>query len=194
MEFTAGVRPLRTKFESEAHNFVAKYQAEVIAAQTDLDDMYDANDYPSPADIKQKFGITMDITPFPVENDDWRQNMAQEEADEAAQAMKDTYERKERAMVTETFSRAREVVQKMHDTLADPTKVFRDSLVGNVETLVGLLPAMNLTDDKALDDVIILMKTKLCVPPQRLRDDITLRADTAAAASTTLGMIAKGLT
>lgn len=194
MDFTAGVRPLKNEFENAVHNLLAKYPAEVLAAQTNLGDMYDPADYPDPADIKNKFGIVMDISPFPVDNDDWRQNMAQEEADEAAQIMKDTYERKERTMVLETYARARDVVQKMHDALSDPNKVFRDSLVGNVEALTSLLPAMNLTGDKCLDDIIVLMQTKLCVPPQRLRDDATLRANTAAAASTTLGMIAKGLT
>jgi hypothetical protein len=193
LHYTGDMRKNKSRFDQEVLTFLAKYPAEVAAAQATLGDMYDPADYPDVQDMKAKFGVTIDVTPFPIDHQDWRTDMAQEAVDEAAAAMRETYERKESVMVRESYERARKVVQKMADVLSDPDKVFHDSLVGNVETLVDLLPSLNLTDDQNITDIVLMMQTDLCQSPQALRDDPVLRARTCAAANAILSRITQGL-
>lgn len=191
MEYTSEMRRLKTIFEGEVHNFLAKYPAEVIAAQTSLGQMYNPGDYPHVQDLKQKFGVIIDLTPMP-DLADFRTTMIQEAADEAAAAMKDTYERKEKIVVRDGYRRAQEVVQKMYEVLSDPDKIFRDSLVGNVETVADLLPALNLTDDPGLTNIAVAMKSQLCHGAAAIRANPELRQQIANSASAVLSQLAAG--
>ena len=194
MKYTTAMRQLTQPFDAEVHTFLANYPSEITKAKVDLGDMFDANDYPSVADLKAKFAVTIDLTPFPIECDDWRVTMAKEDADEAAEQMRQTYEKKEQAVVRESYVRAQRVVQKMYDSLSDPTKIFRDSLVENVTTVADLLPALNLTNDPTLAEITAHMQTELNATPQELRDNPVARARTAAAAAAILTKLASGLT
>lgn len=192
MTYTTEMRQLKNAFLSEVHTFVAGYQAEVQRAQASLGTMYDASDYPDVKEVRAKFDVVIDLTPLP-ELPDWRLTLVQEAADEAAEAMKETYERKEKAMVASSYQRAREVVQKMYEALSDPDKIFRDSLVGNVEAVADLLPALNLTNDPDLDNIAATMKASLCIPPNTLRSDPEARQKAALTAGSILSAIAPKL-
>ena len=59
---------------------------------------------------------------------------------------------------------------------------FRDSLVENVRSLVGLLPAFNLTGDDLLADITARMERDLCsLDASELRDDAKARKAVARA-------------
>ena len=188
MTYTGEMRRLKNAYIAEVETFLQEYPAAVQQAQKTLGNMYNADDYPTTQELRKKFDVIVDITPLP-DIPDVRITMMNEIADEAIEAMKETYARKENSVVQESFKRARDVVSKMYDTLKDPEKIFRDSLVSNIETITELLPALNLTADPTLTEAIGLMKSYLIVSPQELRDNPVFRAQTSLHAARILNKL-----
>jgi hypothetical protein len=61
------------------------------------------------------------------------------------------------------------------------TGIFRDSMVENVRDLVERLPALNLTNDRKLNELYIKMRDRLCAyDAESLRLDGTLRQSSGA--------------
>lgn len=61
----------------------------------------------------------------------------------------------------ETWKRVFNTVYDMAVKLAEEDYKFRDSLVGNIRSLVGLLPHLNLTDDPQLEEIRTQIEEKL---------------------------------
>jgi hypothetical protein len=68
----------------------------------------------------------------------------------------------------------KEPVERMVERLSQEDAAFKDSLVGNIEQLIDLIPRLNFTEDEALDDVVQDLKP-LIVDPANLREDSRLR-------------------
>jgi predicted secreted Zn-dependent protease len=68
-------------------------------------------------------------------------------------------------------------------TLSTPDAVFRDSLVGNIEELVELIPGLNVLDDPKIEAVRQEVIKKLTpYTPKEIRKDPELREDLAGEA------------
>jgi phosphoenolpyruvate carboxylase len=71
----------------------------------------------------------------------------------------------------------------MADKLADPTGIFRDSMVENAREICAMLPRLNFTDDANLEAMRQEVESKIAkYHPDALRQDPVLRRDTAAEA------------
>jgi len=101
---------------------------------------------------------------------------------EIRKSITDSVEQRLRGATRECWSRLDEAVSKMHTALEDPERVFRDSLVENLRTLVLLLPKLNLTGDAKLTQALSEVREHLLIEPDALRKDKKLRAVTAAKA------------
>ena len=74
-------------------------------------------------------------------------------------------------------------VDNMVVRLKDPTGKFHDTLVGNLQELVELIPKLNFTGDRHLESIRLQCAETLAVhAPQSLRDDMALRAKVATQA------------
>lgn len=78
----------------------------------------------------------------------------------ADKAEEKTKEAVAKAML-ETWKRVFNTVYDMAVKLADTDTKFRDSLVGNIRTLVGTMPHLNLTDDPQLEEIRKQIEEKL---------------------------------
>ena len=69
------------------------------------------------------------------------------------------------------------MARKAHERLSDPTGIFRDSLIGNIDELVGLLPILNVANDPQLDDLATNLRLSVFgVTPEVLRAGGQFRA------------------
>ena len=50
----------------------------------------------------------------------------------------------------------------MHEKLADEDAIFRDSLIGNIEELVSILPDLNVADDPNLAKLTENIQENIC--------------------------------
>jgi hypothetical protein len=88
-----------------------------------------------------------------------------------------------REAMADVWKRAHEALTKMSERLdyADDTtkKVFRDTLVTNVQEIVDLLDTMNITADPAMTEAHKRLDAAMQgITPDALREDAYLRAQT----------------
>jgi len=182
LPYRTRINLLIDQFGIHADQFERNYPSFVHSARTRLGTLYNPDDYPSVNDIRIKFRMQMHISPVPAAND-FRVDVGKQDAERIrTEITESTTERIEIAM-RDCWSKASKVVQKLHERLSDTDAVFRDSLVENIADVLAILPTMNLTGDKHLNELIDQMKTELIIPPQRLRDDAHLRSETAQKAN-----------
>ncbi len=183
MTYTEKMREFRAAFEQVSGDFVATYQDQLNAARTRLNGLFRADDYQTPGEVAEQFTFSTTFQPVPDAGDFRVDGIAEAEtariqAEIAARQRQAT----EQAM-KDAYGRLFDAVSHMRDKLTDPDATFRNSLVGNLQELVEILPTLNLTSDPKLEELIRTVEKSLApVDPQTLRDDKTARKETAKAA------------
>lgn len=187
MEFSQEMQQFRLEFEKRVRYFIAEYPVLKSNARARLGSLYDPNDYPGEDEIASKFGFAVAITPV-ASADDFRVNLNREYVESIKADITQRMQERQTQAVKECWGRIRKVVTNMHERLKDEKAVFRDSLIDNARELIDVLPALNLTNDPELTNVAAELQT-LLIPPNRLRQDKRLRADTAAKADAILAKL-----
>lgn len=178
MEYTDGLRNLKTEFEKEVSIFCTNYPQLVQDARTMLGAMYEPGDYPAIESIKGRFGVTSTFSPIP-DAADFRVDVGAEAVEEIRKNITANVEQRLVGATQDCWVRLEEAARAMHERLLDPKAVFRDSLVENLRVLTHLLPKLNVAGDKNLDITIDNVRTWLLIEPDDLRKRKTLRAFTA---------------
>ena len=173
---------LQTEFFRLTEAFLSAYDWEIQNAQLKLGALFSSDDYPSRDSLAAKFKFRFTAMPLP-DAGDWRLDIG----NEAAASMREQYEKFYGEQLTkamnDVWERAHEALTKMSERLdyADDTtkKVFRDTLVTNVQEIVDLLGSMNITDDPAMADAHRRLDAAMQgITPDALREDAYLRAQT----------------
>jgi hypothetical protein len=184
LHYTKCMRDGRLAVE-EAAKALAKQMPEwVTEAKQRLGSMFDASEYPSADTILKRFYVDVEIAPIP-EAGDFRTKLSEATVKAVTKDIeKRSAERVKRA-VNDVFERIVDVTTKMADKLhkyeggQGQEGTFRDSLVYNAQELADLLPSLNITGDKRLDDLAVQMKKDLTVhSPEILRSDAKARKQT----------------
>ena len=171
----------RERYSEAVSTFTSEYWLLKEKARDQLGTLYNERDYPSIEDLRAKFSIRVNASEIPRSDDiriavsekaldRIREDLQAETADALNQAKGDLYKR------------ALTVAQRIAETLEDPGKIFRDSLIGNLRDLVEFLPDYNLFDDPALSHLQARLES-LIVSPDTLRTNINQRQATATAAA-----------
>lgn len=173
---------LQTEFFRLTEAFLNAYDWEIQNAQLKLGALFSSDDYPSRDSLAAKFKFRFVAIPLP-DAGDWRLDIG----NEAATAMREQYEKfygdQLREAMSDVWKRAHEALTKMSERLdyADDTtkKVFRDTLVTNVQEIVDLLDTMNITADPAMTEAHKRLDAAMQgITPDALREDAYLRAQT----------------
>jgi hypothetical protein len=163
--YTEQMRLRRLSYMAIAKEIVTPENVEKAKreAKARLANMYNDDDYPSPADILEKFYFDAEIKGVP-EAGDFRAKLS----DATVKAITKDIERRaderlEKAM-NSVFERILKVTGHMVDSLKEYTPAtgrgkgekgndFKGSTVYNIQELADVLPALNLTNDKRLIDL-----------------------------------------
>lgn len=180
LAFVSEFRKEKGEWESLVQTFIGNYDQLKLDAQRILGSLYDAADYPSWDDLKDKF--KMDMAVFPVPSTDFRVSIGSEELTRIQQDVERRVKNAEQAAVKDVWNRLYERVKHMAEKLADPKAIFRDSLVENAREQCDMLTRLNFTDDPNLEDMRRQVEASLLKHPEALRNDPDLRRDTAAEA------------
>tara|TARA_R100001530_G_scaffold87718_1_gene61104 strand:+ start:2571 stop:3413 length:843 start_codon:yes stop_codon:yes gene_type:complete len=178
-KYIEGMRELKTKFQEQVESFQRQYEHLVSTAQVKLGSMFDPSDYPSSSSIADKFSIDVDMFPIPDSKDfrvdldediinDMKKNLESKIKDAQEEAMKDLW------------NRLYGTVTHMAEKLTDPSSRFKNSLVGNIDDLVKLLPKLNVSNDPNLENMRKEVANKLSAyDPEDLRTDKKVRSQAA---------------
>ena len=181
------------KREAEQYikDFVAEYkeqwQAGLKAYRTGLGDLFNQDDYPDPNRVASKFGIN--IRTYPIQDpNDFRVKMSANVSAELKQQMQADFQDSFREALRNPIMRLYETVMHVKEKLDDGEAIFRDSLIGNVQKLVDILPALNVTNDKQIAALIQKTDREICgvSDMKALRTDAQYRKEVAKSADAIL--------
>ena len=173
---------MQDKFESAVKRFVVDYAYQVGVARNRLGMMFDEADYPSPNDVSARFAWEEAIMPIPSGND-FRVSLSHEMTTAIRQDIEARANAATKAATQSLFDRVVKTITHMAESLEEYAEVvedgkvkkinpFRDSMVNNVQELVSILPALNVTGDPVLTKVTQDIKDKLLNnTAQELRED-----------------------
>lgn len=167
----------KEKFTLKVNEFSENYPLYREAAREKLGDLFNESDYPT--DITTKFNFEWQF--FIMEAPGKHGVLSPELYAQAESRFRQTIASfQETAMMTlrESFA---ELVGHMVERLSDPTKKFKDTLVGNIRVFMDDFNNLNITDDSALQELVERAKGVLSgeITAQDLRDDTSLRQNVA---------------
>lgn len=178
-EFVQAQGALVAKFDEAVDEFLNnKYLAARDQAEFRMGAMFKDSDYPRVDQLRSRFAVNMDVHGVPtghdfrvdldtLTTDTLRKQIEAKNTERIGEAMRNVWERL--ATVVNHFA-----------TKMGEDSVFRDSTVGNLEELVEMLPALNITNDPELEQIRQdLLDTIVGYAPKDLRKDSAVR--TAAA-------------
>lgn len=172
---------MKLEFNDLCDQFIDEYEMEKSASMSRLNSLYKETDYPQPESIRKKFDINIGFMPI-ADGNDLRVNMSEQVIDSIKNQITKELEKRINNATEDMLGRLRETVQHMADTLKDKDKVFRDSLIGNVQSLVENLPLMNFNDDQRVVDAVKYCETLCNVDINDLRSKRKYRFEIAAKA------------
>lgn len=189
--YSAAMQGHRESFETAVASFVASYPQYVDDARARLNGMFNESDYPSPSQIAKRFAWDVNVLPMPSA-DDFRVDLGAEHVDRIKADMRQAMQTAIDDAMGDAWSRLHRVVSAMAEKLAayrpktDTERaqgIFHATLVGNVRDLVDVLPALNLTGDARLADMIERTRAKLITfDADQLKEDDNARAQVQEAA------------
>jgi hypothetical protein len=186
-----------TDFRKEANdwkqlvdNFMQAYPQLKLDAQRLLPNgLYKDDDYPTENELRRKFNI--DLAVFPVPDGDFRTTLAEDEIAGIRADIERRVTEASGAAMNEVWKRLFDKVQHIAEKLADPSAIFRDSMIENAREICALLPRLNFADDPNLEALRQEVEGKLASHhPDALRCDPDLRRDTAAEAKAIMDKMA----
>ena len=176
------VNHTEVEFNTLVRDFLTAYPLLISAQAFQLGQLFDRSEYPTVAEIKEKFRFKVGFLPLPVAGD-----FRVDAPKEAMQEMEQEYNKLIEERVSEVN---RDLWQRLHDCLKHMSerlgvddngkkKVFRDSLVDGAVDLCELLKNLNVTNDAKLEDARRKLEGVLAgLDPGILRESDGVRIET----------------
>jgi len=179
--FVSDFRKEKADWEYLCEHFFNSYELMKADAPLVLGHMYNDEDYPSIDVVRSRF--KMDLAVFPVPSNDFRVSIASEELNRIQQDVERRVQEASASAMKDVWQRLYDKVKHIEERLANPSAVFRDTMLENARELCELLPRLNFADDPTLEQMRREVESKLVsYHPDALRNDPDLRRDTAAKA------------
>lgn len=182
IEFLTRYKQLVAQYDVALAGFISVYDDRRQQAMANLGQLADSKDYPDALEIAGEFAIELNINPVPSTSDFSRltlpaelstvlaNRLAKQHDIATTNAMHNLHDR-----VVEQLNR---VVSTTNKLAAGESTNVRDSLIGNLKTIVGLLRASNITNSVKVVALASRIETELLmVDSKQLRSDTSLASD-----------------
>lgn len=133
------------------------YQNIITRAKTVLGKSFDHADYPPIDELLEKFYFDIHYHKISDPDTDFRIKLQEEDKDQIRESMRDLHARTLKKAHKELWQRCHGVISKMVERLGveerggkQKNKIFKDTVVSNIEDLCSLLDQLNITNDPDL--------------------------------------------
>jgi len=175
------ITPLIDEFNLACRQFAEWYAENWHNQQQRLGDMFNADEYPYPQDIADKF--KMKISYRQIQHPDFRTTLPDTIADAVNDSLRQGLNDGFKMAAQECWRRIAESMGKVYCALEEEKKIFRDSLIENVDVLADTLIPLNIGGDTILANAIAEIKDQIgSAFPDLLRVDPAARLKVATAA------------
>ena len=119
--------------------------------------LFDAGDYPSLDELKDKFGFRLVFSPLP-ESGDFRLDIPQQDMQELAKQYEDSYSGRLADAMKEPWDKLHKLLTGMSEKLTDvqgddeTKRRYHDTFVSNAQSLCSMLTHLNITKDPQLEE------------------------------------------
>lgn len=175
-KYTDKLRTAKHEYDSLLLDFLSDYPSLQQAARIKLNGMYRDEDYPS--DVAGKYGFGIEYSPVPS-GGDFRVELSQSEIDIIATRTESRVSDAFKDAHRDAVKRLYDCVARIHERLAQPDAIFRDSLIGNARELCDVLTRLNISGDATLETLRKQTDSLATVQPDTLRSDAVTRIQTA---------------
>jgi hypothetical protein len=177
LDFLKEYRDLQADFQDAVSDFLLEYPILVTDAQRTLKTLFRATDYPSLAQMKNKFKLHLSVQPI-ANLDDFRLEVDPTELEQLRTRMEQEFYQRITEATRDIWERIRNAVGRVAAKLSEKEPKFHDSLVTHIGDLVELLPKLNITGDPDITQAVNSMKS-LVVDPRNLRTNEVFRSQKA---------------
>lgn len=178
-EYMAGMRKLIQKAEVEEKKLIKEYPTWIDEAKRTHGKLFNADHFPSAGELRDKFGISIDVMPIPNVAD-WRVELGEEQVKELRAQAEAKFAAVQAEGIAELYERLQDVLEHAKERLSAGDAVFRNTLVTNIKDLCKVIGRMNVTGDKNLEAIRKETEAKLAgLTPDVLRADPGLRSKAA---------------
>jgi len=185
LPYKDGLRSLQDELANAVEDLVVQLEQLKTLSKKKLGDLFKDDDYPTENNLRAAYGLEVIYAPMPdganllsvgLESQEASELRAQLEA-----GMQDTFERANRKLWEDMYSR---LATLLHQLSADKA-IPHDKTVEGLKSLVELLPRLNLTNDDRLAQMTERLRDSLAgVTAGGLRTDPMARERVAAEAKT----------
>lgn len=167
----------KQKFTKGYEGFCQNFPEIIDKQEMRLNRGFDRSDYPR--NIWSKFGCHVLFTTVPdASSINSYTGLPQADVDRLVSENEKAITAMFETAMKNPFKRIIEVVGKMVEKLSDEGGRFKNSLVDNIKEVVDLIPQLNITKSKDLDDLADRLNQELCsVAPDALRYDLNKRKE-----------------
>jgi len=175
MDFMQAHGKLNEEFNNAVDNFVhEKYLRARDQAEFRMGEMFRSEDYPEPEQLRRRFAVNLDIHGVPTGHD-FRVDMVTNTVDMLRKQIEEKNQERVTSAMRDVWDRLADVLGHFANKMSDDS-VFRDSTVKNLEELVDMLPALNVTGDPQLEQIRQdITDTLIGYTPKDLRKDMAVR-------------------
>ena len=152
MKYVKTMGKLQDKFNEAVNDFLDHYDTVVKQAVNSLHGLYEESDYPTAEMIRRKFKMEINMTPIPSSGD-FRIDINEKELSKLRDKLEHQLAEAQVAAEQDLFSRLYTAIAKATITLRTPGKIFRNTLILNIEELCTMIPDMNINNNKQLNDI-----------------------------------------
>lgn len=182
MDFDRQMGVFRDEFDKMVADFVKVYPTLITAQAMQLGSMFNRDDFPSPSDIRSKFGWSLGYLPVPKAGD-FRIDIGNEAQKELQEKLEELANKRVADAHATLWERLHEHLKRMSDRLhvdvvagEEKPRRFHDTLVSGGLELCDLLKTLNIAGDQSLENARTrLEKALLGLDPDDLRKDMITR-------------------
>jgi hypothetical protein len=190
LTYTEKMRQHKSDFENAVSSFLDNYPALKEDARASLNGLYRDDDYPPVPKIQRRYAFDVQVFPLP-DAADFRVDLADDVLATIRQDIEQRTQTLTGAAMRDLWTRLHDAVSHMADRLSTKDAIFRDSLVGNIADICGLLPRLNLTQDPDLEKMRQEVESRLTMTSATaLRENTGIRETTAQAAQEIMAKMA----
>jgi hypothetical protein len=174
---------LRAEFDAAADKFVkTKYPAIRDKAQFRMGETFNANDYPTPREVRSKFYIKLDIDAI-TDASDFRVGLSKEQLASVRKEITGAMEERITRALGGVWDRLEDTLGHFTERMKSDAK-FKIATIDNLRELVDELPALNFTGNAELKKIGDRIKAKLFeFDAKELREDPKARKRVAKEAA-----------
>lgn len=182
MEYVKVMALYKGQMEKALDEFEPLYPDLIEKAKTSLGKRFDITEFPTPAEIRNKFDLSFSFDPVPQGTDFRGSGLLPDQIDRLSQALQEKTELMLENAMKDVWARLRNIMTRMDDRLSDPENVFHASMIDGVRELVGLMGHLNVTNDRRINELREYIDENIApFDAEELRNKAVLRAQVHAA-------------